>query len=179
VNATEWAMSETFEDCKKNLDITVRNFQKQHGGDYDDLWSEAQLKFIHAYRSYDPKQGTDFKTWLYTKVWWGLYEVNRRKNGRDASRPQTHTIIGEGDIPDQRRLPWHERKRNLSPDTRTIIKLVSQLLENLQMMGVKSYEHSKEVRKPLIALFLREIGWSLQRIAESFGEIRDALQDSL
>ena len=165
------AQTETYEEVKLLVHKTTHDFLKRKGISevhYEDWQAEAALAFSLAYRSCNLSKAR-FSTWLWHSVWNALSEKLRR----EAPHHATARLNGYSHrIQDHRRaIPWSpiEFLNSLSEDARMVARLT--------LSGTGSWDRKKpeDVRSTMYEL-LHGLGWSCNRIAESFWEIREALR---
>ena len=171
------AVTETFYDVRKLIYGTVWQFQKQHGGDFDEMVAEANLIYIKAFMSHNPSKGK-FSTWLCFCLGKGLIDFRRfiREENRYVSIEHFEDW-GEYQIQTPPRSTFLELINEVSSDTKTIIDLLMEPTNELQtaLMKKKSvkYYHKQALRAHLTSV----LGWSNSRIKESFQEIVEVLND--
>lgn len=164
------AVDTTFIDVEKMILKVAWNFWKKFGGDHEGHKSTANEAYMIAYGKFDPSRGFQFTTYLWHAVWNNLTKANR---GNIIDRM---TFNGEGlDVSTNRHNPksvvdWEA----VSEDACIVLGLFFDDPEWFQSQCKN--KGAKAQRRGLIEHLQRSLGWTGARIAESFGEIREALQ---
>ena len=166
------AETETFLDVERLVHDITHSFLRHHGisrYDYEEWHAEACLAFAFAYRDYD-RNRSRFSTCLWKYIWYAL----REKVKQDAPHWNLPSLPENADI-EFMKCPidyWSEPidTSRLSSDACGVIRIV------LGSFGQIDTQEAKpgEIRL-LIYDFLSGMGWSFQRVVESFSEIRTAL----
>lgn len=165
----KYAAAETFADMERLIYYTVHEFVRKYGGQFEHWIEYAGIAFMTAYHKYDPSLGMTFASYVRFVLWHHLLDVRRRAaryHARDSQEP-----LDELHAP-----PVFDRISfldELSRDARKVVNLILATPPGL----------SKEigsVKKPwmirsVLRRHLRALGWTTERIAESFSEIRRAL----
>ena len=94
----EDALTQTFKDVERMIDMLCWKFKKRHGGEFDDWKSVGCIAFMKAYESWTPTLSS-FSTWCYNWVW-GYLKHHERKEYRTYSRtvyssPLVNKMLGE------------------------------------------------------------------------------------
>lgn len=191
-------VAETYSDVRSLLDDIVQAHHRKYGGNPDDLRADANSLFIEAYDKYDSNKG-DFFSWTKYFVWMRLL-YNRRLQLRESKR---YSDLNDDDPSLMRRDPSYfdleEFISAISPDAGMVVRLA---LQGESQQGGKSEQGEQGGRrvkahknkggsrtKPLpnkgvgrpetrgmqLKRYLKDLGWSLRRIASTFTEIREAL----
>lgn len=146
-----------YDRLNKLIFKTVHQFKKQHGGDLDDLISQANLSFVEACRTHKPEK-SQITTWVRNRIWWDLEEM-RRQHVREAKRMTCLSASFEQPIKfDTDRLI----RQDLTHDAGQAVKTV---------LGFGK----KKQRKKHLVFHLLNSGWSGQRVVSTFQEIREAI----
>ena len=138
----------------------VLKIQHRHGGDFDDLMSEANLLFVRACHTHDSSKSR-LITWVYTKVWYGLLD-----HVRAVAKHQQWDCEDLDQVADKPRFNVQDLLREVSGDAADIIRLI---------VDDDGRDAAREKRSAVVQHLL-SIGWAADRIIESFREIRDALR---
>jgi hypothetical protein len=187
-------LTETFRDVEAMLQTIVQTFRNKCGvgtGDMlngPDLMAEARRLYCEAYETYD-RNRSKFSTHCWTVVWWGLMQLkdkacqpkrcppnpivqlsrfDKRGRNRDELKGQ-HDRPYALPLPDSFHFHIKEMLADASDDAGKVIRLVLELPTNT--FQVKAPKRS---RRRLVELLL-EIGWTAERIVESFREITDLI----
>ncbi len=166
------ASAETYGDVEKLIYRLAWKAVRRYGGEFDDYVSAANEAFAEAYASYDASRGASFPTWL----WW---KVKGTISGEvHQSKLQERTVASGEDIdldvlPGRSRFDLDVFKSELSYDARQVVTMVvespHEIWDLLHHQDIGSCVRGGLTRR------LRDVGWTVARIAESFSEIREAL----
>lgn len=165
----EHVLSDTFEEMEGLVGYTVNRFIQEHGGQFQDCMEYAGLAFMIAWQKYDPTQGMTFASYVRYVLWHKLLDM-QRYSARRARR-----LDYEAD-PDEQHAP-REFDRTaflhmLSTDARKVVNLVLAtppgLVREIDLTTPRSI-------RSVLRKHLKALGWTAERIAESFQEIRRAL----
>lgn len=142
----------------------VAKFHRHFGGDPDDLLSEAQWCFIKAVQTWDPSKGT-LKGRISHCVWWGLFEIWRRKVSRDM---KLHRI--DMDQTSLETLPCKDHadlwgKLQEAGDAATVAQL-----------AVDARSRTKPRKRRAVMETLTDLGWESDRIFRAATDLREALR---
>ena len=163
------AASETYTDVEKLIYHICNKFAAKHGGDIDDLISLANQVWCDCYAGW--KSGSaPFSSYLSTCIWRRLLGAKRR-----AMRlPTVSTTGADGEMILESRkssnFQMSEFVSELSQDGRTIISLIFETPAELATEIAQKGGHTRNIRKA-VKDYLKTIGWTCGRIAESFEEI--------
>ncbi len=164
-----------YDECKDVITQVVGKFAVTHGGEPDELLSEAHYHFTRAVLRYDPGKGP-LRQWIRfyvaTELLEGADKIAYRKNILSRTYPDLT------EHPDYRRPGIEGLLAQLGDDSRLVALLA--LLPSPYLMGaaMKDYHGGGKawsIRYALIEV-LSQMGWTAARITESFKEIREALQ---
>lgn len=159
------AVADLYEDCAADIEKISRNFARRHGGEQEELAGEARLHFIRAYLKYDGGRG-DFYGYTRFFIKKNLLERARLMARRNKKRPRETVDLNRV----QARRPGLLEKvlAEVTEDAKTIIELT---------IGGGPWERATKQVNRRRALYdhLLGIGWTPNRIIESFCEIIEAL----
>ena len=174
------AMAEAFEDLKNMLYTLVKRFRARYRltgtrFEFDELMAEANYQFVEAWIRYDGEHGS-IQTWVYYRVWINLFEKFRRYT-RTASRTPIQTLSNKlGSCPldtlpnkTASAIRLVELMDELTEDAATIVKLV------IDKPGYVWRAENVSSNKMILRSYMRQLGWSVQRINNSFEEIASVL----
>ena len=155
------AIDITYEDVLPMLRSQVHKQRSKFGGEMDELLSDCGLHFVETYNKWQGRRGNcSYKTYLWHTINNRFIDAGRKKN-----RQPTTVEIQEGDKVTER--SW---LTDLSEDARTIVQLIC------DTDGLNEEKGKARDKKNLLRSMLRGIGWSAERIGDSFLEIVEALQ---
>lgn len=180
MSASVMFAEETYFDVSDMLDATTKKFMRRFNrfpDQYEELRADANTYYLEAYRSFRSDGGLSFRRWVFKRVWFGLLDSIRKEAFRAAR-------LKKNPLPDENELPTHQQKFSLlelldelSEDARTIVELVLDPPLDVRL-HVECRRQKKTTRNNVVASFreyLRDLGWSARRIADSFDEISAAL----
>lgn len=152
-----------YEKHKRLLWKVAHAFQKRHGGIWDEILSEAHVFYLKALRNHNWRRGNLSKRVAY-KVWFGLISSDTLRR-KQSQRMPLQTIDGEKD--------YLESKRDFRIES--LLSDVSEDAGYVLEVALTSPNAKVEHQRSRIVQFFQEIGWTTQRIIESFREIQEAL----
>jgi DNA-directed RNA polymerase specialized sigma24 family protein len=165
------ACEDTYLEVQNLLRSIVGRHRRRWGGDFDDIMSVANEAFLAAYGAYDAARGASFSTFLTAVAlthlgrWQGLQRVR-------PGRTPVHADLDA--VPDHRaRFDAAAFAAELSEDGRTIVEAVVEAPG--EMADAVRPGLGGPGRRRRVVRFLRGLGWTGQRIAESFKELSEAL----
>ncbi len=172
------ALTETYLDVENLINSIVWKFWLKYGGEKDDWQAQADYIFVKSYDSYKKQRGK-FSTWLYLNI---IYHLKRYYK-RLLKEKHIEVVDKKGnDIP----YFMIERKNSFSniidiideakEDGKTLIALI--LDPPTEMLSVNTPNNSNIKKgnhpchmKSILRAHLLKVGWTGQRIKESFEEI--------
>lgn len=167
--ATICPQTETFRDLepliRKVVGAFARRYKRHHGRDLDELFAEACWHYQRAAASYDPARGS-FRKRIVFSIWTGLLETHRSLYA--AKRRRVRCVEEEGLrlAPDRQRFDLRRVLFEASPDA---CRAVTVALE--QGRGKAASQRSA------VMSVLLDLGWSMRRVLEAFGEVKALLCD--
>jgi len=174
------ALTETYEDAKDLIFDTCWDFQRGHGGDIEELIAEANKIFVLAYNSYNSEE-SKFTTWLVTSIKNGLKTLIRtewRQSHPSLARIKEHFPYQEYE--QTKSFSVLELLDEMERDAHIILWLFldtpKEVFASAVIEGKKSKHIQVCMRKRLYNR-LRQLGWTIRRITESFEEIAQAIQN--
>jgi len=163
----ETARAETYADVERMICGICWWFVDKFGGEFDDYLSEANVAYMQAHETYDPKR-SHFTTWLWWTVRYALLNFVRAERTR-----MERFALGSDSMEKMEAPPRFDVDRfagELSADAADVLRLTLDCPhELLACLGLP------EVDRGDVCRCLRDAKWSVARVAESFGEIREAL----
>jgi hypothetical protein len=167
------AIELTYLDLEQYLAKIVGSFTRKHGGEYDEWMSLARELFVDAFYYHDPAKGSFEKT-VGTFVWGRMLNYWQRQKDRARKRDKGYLLDNHpATIPE---FNVGEFLEDLSGDARDVVNLVLEDAPDLRVaMAWRKVKNPTQVRYALKEV-LRDLGWTASRIAESFTEIREALE---
>lgn len=167
-------ITETYQDVEKMIHKVVHTFLRRKNlfeAEYEEWHAEACMAFVSAFQSFDRQLGNRFTTWL----WWCIEYALSNKLRKEAphwivSRLDEKTAVSLVDDRYQASTESGFNFCSLTQDSRVVVKIVFGTFGHVD--GKK--EKPEEIRLALYNL-LCSMGWSVQRVFESFREIRTVL----
>jgi len=165
----------SYEHVEKLLHYICCRFQRSHGGDYDDLFSDASEAYCIAYNTFDGTR-KNFSGWVYYRVWVGLQKclaARRKQTAHETYGLKMEALAALDDGP-------YSLLAEVSNDAAVVLRLALEPPPDIVAL-MKEREHEEPAEKPVdrrrgaIMTFLLELGWTWRRVAESFAEVREAL----
>ena len=170
-------LTETVKDEENLINKLAWKFCRSFGGRFEDIQAEANLLFVEAYNHYDETKAK-LSTWLYHYIW------GRLKNTLRKNRIHCYQLPDDRFDEDDAHLevllkepasPFFELMDSASDDVRDIIQLA--LFPPAVPFTDKDFQMGTSYCKARVELrsHLRNLGWTWDRIKESFTEIREIL----
>jgi len=165
------AMQETYEDIERMIFMMAWKAVEKFGGDWDEYYSLANEAFIDAYNSFNPEKAK-FTTWLWHHV------TSKILKSRYKSKLEQMTVAGGEDIDltvhaDKNRFDIDRFLFELSDNAKQVVELLLESPWDLSEIAC-SADGPSCIRSGLIHQ-LRDMGWTVAAICNTFGEIREAL----
>lgn len=168
----------TYEDVEHWLDKRVADFYKRYGwrwvtdtcGPFEELRAIATEVFMDCYHSHK-KQKSDFVTWVGNKVWYRLLDVLRKNTTykRIEADLEAYPYVG-------REFNLDDFISGLSRDAGEVIRMVTLDTPLEISIGIVQVgRNTPAVFRDVLKQHLRDIGWTWDRIKNTFQEIREAL----
>ena len=148
---------------------TVHCFARRHGGDREELLSQANVCWVQAFQHWDANR-SKLTTWTQNAIWYGLMKNRSKESKRAIKLPRTDTDLNN--MTARRGFDLDSLLENCSPDAATVVELA--LTAPDQRRG-KRKRRATSIRNSIIH-YLLDIGWAAARIAASVREIREVLQ---
>lgn len=159
-------MTETYRDMESLIYHLANPFCRDHRSiPQDEALSVLRITFTEAYRSYDPKKGASFSTWFQ---WLGT------KRLLNLLKKKIETVPIEVDVVDPCSSCFLDFIDELSEDAQIVVGLVLETPKELLRL-IRDEWHPKRKTRDNLRRYLVGLGWSIDRVKESFGEIRRAL----
>jgi hypothetical protein len=151
------------------------SFHRTHGGEFEDLYAEANLHYARACADFDPGRGMTFASWIRFRITHGLLET-----ARAIAKQSRRYTMAEADFNTMEDRPRFDVDRfvfDLSEDARTVVGLVTTPPPDVRLTAAcsRGEDHPPSIKRGVIE-FLHAIGWGAARITEAFSEIGRALQ---
>lgn len=171
MNATLDPRTETYRDVEKMIHQVAHKFARRYGGDHEELVSIAHEGFVLAYNSHDPAT-SNFTTWVYWQMWYAMMN-SRRADARHLAQPAGDAAVDW--VAPEGGFDLDAFIEGLGNDAVTVLRLVFETPAEVAAVAEAKGGHALNLRST-IREYLRGLGWTAARIAESFEEIGDALR---
>lgn len=168
------AGAETFEEVKRLVYHTVHQFKKSHGGDLQQLISEAHECYMNAFHDYIPELGP-FPSYVRMRVWCGLIDIARSKAIRDRIlKRHSDKVLAYQSAAHRSSFDISDFLQGLGEDAREVVQLV---LAEVQTLQVENEDGSVLglFSRAAIRQRLKDLGWHWQDVSNAFKEIQEAL----
>ncbi len=166
-------IQETYYDVVKMLRKLAWTATKKWGGDYEEYFSAANEGFMEAYHTYEVGRKTVFSTW----VWW---KVRGRIQAMVSPKKIDQHTVNSGEEID---LDAHQCKNSfdlllfvshLSQDAKQVVGMIVD--SPVELLDICHYVDGPECMRSGLVNQLKETGWTIARIMESFIELKEAIR---
>jgi len=165
---TAVAKEDTYREVERMLYKMSWSFCKRYGGEWEDYMGAANEGFVDAYETYNPKEIASFSTWVY---WSALGRLTRLVSAKICSNKYTTAI----DLSIFESKPQFELDRFLFEVSKDAKQLLSILWDLNVIEETLSTEMIDCIKSGLVCK-LKESGWTVARIVDTFSEIKEVLQ---
>lgn len=163
------AAAMTYEEVKPLIMKLVHRFSKARGLAFDDVMAEANFEFMTAYCLYKPDRGA-FLSWVRHVVSTGLLSNARRVAIKEDRLPvERGNELGLNEAECRPRSRMELLLEDLSDDAKTVVEL---MFDNNPKVKANGW---KDRIKQTVSSTLEGLGWGLDRITESFQEVKETL----
>jgi DNA-directed RNA polymerase specialized sigma24 family protein len=152
------AITETYDEFKDLVYHTCLRLWKRWGGDFDEMVSEAHELFMDAYNTFDYKK-SPFKNWIVLIIERGLIDTRKKQVKRAGilGHRVDESLVG---CDDSQNFNLTLFMSELTEDGQIVVRLLLEANKN----------SIPRLRKSLTLL-----GWSAERILESFDNVTKVL----
>lgn len=165
--------AEVYTDLQHLIHSLVGKFCARYGTDFDDYLSLAHLTFLKCFAKFDPSQSS-FTTFIHWKIWYRMMEQRRT----DARTYRVSKIASDVDVEmiPRKGSPFSfvDLIDELSEDSRMVVQLV--FGRDVQLALQSRNANGPHTARSAIREVLEDLGWTRQRIVETFDEIAAALR---
>jgi len=165
ITISEHACVTDYEHVEKMIDRICWGFYQRYGGDLDEMKSAANEAFLEARHRYDLDKGA-FTTYVWHWVRGYLLKQNNARMKWISRMKQIDSVEASDEL-NSRSSFVH--LLDLSEDADTVIRILFNVME------LKGFQEAGNVRTWIRVQLVQRLGWTAERIKESFGEIREAL----
>ena len=171
---------ELFKEYEGLVNFTVWKFVEKHGGDFEDLLGDAYLYYMEAVKAYDGRVSlqSNISCWIWDRLLdqWRT-KANRRNRVGPFLRSDSPRWLEQRAVDRHSEEGWtvEEFLEELTEDARIVVRLCvdtpAEIKRTAEDKGGTPRNYRSTVRQ-----WLESVGWSYQRIRESFEEIKTALK---
>lgn len=182
------AIATTYEDNKEMLDKIAKHFYYKHGGNFEDLRSEANEYFMECYKKYqdevvvgnentrkDKNEYSPFSIYLRQKVNFKFLDKARSIVTKRKGHLQEFGFDTEW-LEDKKYFSIESWMADLSDDAKLVANLAIDPPPDVKLTAKTNdaEDFGLDIRAGIVS-YLHDIGWSGRRIWKSFDEIKEAL----
>lgn len=165
------ATATTFADVQDLIYHTLHRFKARHGGEWDDLLSDAHELFFIAYNRHDGR--SSFQTYVVWVIWKGLLEYVRR-NAKHYSRCDCADALDEHVMRRTSEFSIPEFAADLSRDAKLVLCLtLDQPFLQSAVPGTPKISPGRF--RTALRKYLLSKGWTGSRVTAAFDEMTEAL----
>ena len=167
------ARAEVYADLQGIIHKVVGRFCHLYGTDFEDYLSLANLTFLRCFKIFDANLSTKFSTFVHSRIWFAMMEQRRT----DARSRRIHKIQPDADV-DTLTEEWKgfslvDFMDELNSDCQMVVELV--FSRDVQLALLERKVNGRMTSRSVIREVLEDLGWTQQRIVETFDEIASAL----
>lgn len=159
-------IAETHQDLIRSA---VWKHIKKNGGDFEDLFSAAQLLFVKAVRSYEKTEGRTLSSWIFFKISRGLLDIHKTEKRRSAFRENSSVE------PSYHHPPMIDLIDGMTEDALFVIKLALDSPKEVVKVAIRRGGNGRNMRQSMRD-YLQGFGWSKARIRNAFDEIKEGIE---
>lgn len=177
-------LSESFNEFQRMLHLIVLRHYNTHGGDLEELFSEAQERFLVAHLGHDELKG-ELSTWIYVIVSKGLQQHRRREARRTKGHKNTSLeSLTIGTHKEEKLELEHKPNKNdievllsgVGEDCKNIIYLL--MFPPQDFKAELSTQNKPKQCKDFIREYLHfHMKWTIRRIKKAFDELKTAMEE--
>lgn len=166
---------------EKMIYATAWKFKRKFGGDIDEIISEANLiyaQYAPLFRRRYTKKGhlITFAQYIHYFLWKRLEYPLLRKKVRHNRIAKQHELSDEPLAPTTGDFDPHEWMKALSDEAKFVVNAVLEIPIDLRVCLVRRDSKSPAYSfRCALREYLRDLGWSVKEVSQSFKEITGAL----
>lgn len=167
------AITDVYEDVEEVLDATARRFARRYNQDYEEAQQEARCFFLTEYLA-GKLSGFHTPTRVRFLVWRRL-QSRVRLDAQRSAKLRRHPITDAHGVDDRPTFCLDNLLRIVSEDAATVLTLLfsdpqlDEEVRNHPQPGPRSI-------RLILARRLREMGWTTDRVEDSFHEIGEGIR---
>lgn len=162
-------VTETYLRLEKWLDCIARDFQITHGGDLEELRSEANVGLVASYPKYDANVSTPM-TFFTVTVWRHLLNYHRKESTQVLSGFNSRLLA---DIETQPPTICDGSPDYLEALSETGKLVVDLVIDPPDYFQDQTLENTPVSWRKAIRTHLRNLGWTWTEIKTTFAELRE------
>ncbi len=165
------AIEETYQDVEKLVYKMAGDHVRRYGGDFAEVLSDAHVGFMVAYEKFDASRA-QFTTCCYWYVRKYLFEGYNKPYGSTLKKTEFYRSIRLTDclelqeVADCPSFDLNALKNELGEDARVVLQLT---------IDLPRVPNPTKLQRGLLQHLRKQLGWTVARCIETFGEIRRAL----
>lgn len=170
-----------YEEVRALIFKQVYRFASQYGGDVDDLTGEAHIHFMQGDRQFakgETATGIEIKqpyhVVIKNHVWYGLFDTMRTRARRHSKAAMVQAGETDVTLTDTHTFNARVLAIDSSDDARVVLELVLDPPAELEREVRAKGGEPRNVRSSVRG-YLRDNGWTPERITTAFDEIRKEL----
>lgn len=178
------AAAECFHDVERLIHHTVNNFRRRFGGDYEELFGQAQIAYLLGFDAYcngknnSPVFETEIRRWVHYELF-DRYRTEtgfRRVGGKEGNQRR---VVAEEEmgtfVDDYGAFDRMELEDELTADGRELLALVLDTPPALAAQAAGRGGNPNNWRACIKAWCRDHLGWTAERIADAWAEVQVAI----
>lgn len=157
-------------EVERMIGMLVDMFRRQYGGDRDEILSDANLAFVRAYHLYDANIAK-FSTYLWHKVWLSLKRERAFRIKKGSKTVNVENFAKTTTI--QKAFNFSDFMKHLTKDACIVTQMALETPNDLKQIVL--FKNNSPNWRETIRKHLLSIGWTIERVRESFAEIKAIL----
>lgn len=165
-----------YQEYRDDIVKLARCYASRHGGDAEELIADGSLAFLRAVQTHDESKGELRKR--ITVTLWRSWQDKTRREGKHSKRETAVSVLESGRGGLFSELPVSGKLDGVSEDADAVIRAVIDPPPDMLITANMIHSSMRPVSLRLALIeYLQDIGWGMERIAESFAEVAEALCD--
>jgi DNA-directed RNA polymerase specialized sigma24 family protein len=165
--------TDSYKYLHQMLERMAARYVYLYGYDFEEVMQEACVGFLLAHVDYNWKKQASFRSWVYTKVSKRLLDYHRKQTKARQLKGKEQEVYD----------PWNpfwlfEFLDGLGEDAKTVVQIVLESPQELRYAIKSKGKYNPKPRDIRSAIndVLADIGWTAQRVRDTFTEIRRNLK---
>ena len=166
------ATAEFYEQINPVLQKTIQKFCHRYGGDAEELLGESWVYIVQRLPYHDPQRCKNIVQWIIWEVWGTILNIRRKELKRQHKPLPKFKFCARSHTKDVKELI-----QEFKGDAQTVIQLL--LLPPYEVISYYTEPHPTPTKmKTSVKKYLyNNCRWTGRRIAKTFAEIREILND--